>query len=299
MMRMCCRIALLWILTSVFSAAQAANEPKEPVVLLPREAKLSPGLMIFMSSTMPGPYVGGWMDKSRYVDYELKVEPGKYRLAVKIVPQGGGYLSAKIDEGQAIRRQVVRPRQPIYTPIEIRYGEVDIPNPVARLRFAGDNINQPGLCLFFQAELTWVGPSTAVSRVKSPLEQAAEKERAAKEAAIAKSGDALADRLKGTTWSFYVMSGEFTGQSVPMVFGLDGSLNFFGSNKAFKAVDGRTIDIFYGAQGAFSRLRFSDDLGSFKADPEQGIRQPRSGRLQGVVGARSSGPAPAPGAPSR
>jgi hypothetical protein len=296
---MYCRFALLGIFMFISALSEAANETRGPVVLLPREAKLSPGLMIFMSSTMPGPYVGGWMDKSRYVDYELKVEPGKYRLAVKLVPQGGGYLSAKIDEGQAIRRQVVRSRQPVYTPIEIKYGEVEIPNAGARLRFTGDNINQPGLALFFQAELTWVGPSTATSRVKSPLEQAAEKERAAKEALVAKSGDALADRLKGTTWSFYVMSGEFTGQSVPMVFGLDGSLNFFGSNKNFKAIDGRTIDIFYGAPGAFSRLRFSDDLGSFKADPEQGIRQPRSGRLQNVLGARSSGAVPAPGTTAR
>lgn len=293
----------------ISALSEAANETRGPVVLLPREAKLSPGLMIFMSSTMPGPYVGGWMDKSRYLDYELKVEPGKYRLAVKVVPQGGGYLSARIDEGQALRRQVLRARQPIYTPIEIKYGEIDIPNAGARLRFTGDNINQPGLCLFFQAELTWVGPSTATARVKSPLEQAAEKERAVKEAAekeraakeavVAKSGDALADRLKGTTWSFYVMSGEFTGQFVPMVFGLDGSLNFFGANKTFKAIDGRTIDIFYGAPGAFSRLRFSDDLGSFKADPEQGIRQPRSGRLQNALGTRASGAAPAPGTTAR
>jgi len=29
------------------------------------------------------------------------------------------------------------------------------------------------------------------------------------------------------------MSGEFTGQSVPMVLGLDGSRNFFGSNTNF------------------------------------------------------------------
>jgi hypothetical protein len=291
---MYCRFARLGIFMFISALSEAANETRGPVVLLPREAKLSPGLMIFMSSTMPGPYVGGWMDKSRYLDYELKVEPGKYRLVVKLVPQGGGYLSARIDEGQALRRQVVRARQPIYTPVEIKYGEIDIPHAGARLRFTGDNINQSGLALFFQAELTWVGPSTASARVKSPLEQAAEKERAAKEAFAAKSGDALADRLKGTTWSFYVMSGELTGQSVPMVFGLDGSINFFGANKSFKAVDGRTIDIFYGSPGAFSRLRFSDDLGSFKADLEQGIRQPRSGRLQNVLGARAPGAAPDP-----
>jgi hypothetical protein len=296
---MYCRFALLGIFMFSSALSEAANDAREPIVLVPRAAKLSPGLMTFVSSTMPGPYVGGWMDKSRYVDYELKVEPGKYRLVVKLVPQGGGYLSAKVDEGQALRRQVVRSRQPIYTPIEIKYGEIDIPKVGAHLRFTGDNINPPGLCLFFQAELTWVGPSSASARVKSPLEQAAEKERAAKAATAAKSADALADRLKGTTWSFYVMSGEFTGQFVPMIFGLDGSLNFFGSNKNFKAIDGQTIDIFYGAPGAFSRLRFADDLGSFKADPEQGIRQPRSGRLQDALGTRSSGAAAAPGTTAR
>jgi hypothetical protein len=292
---MYCRFALLGIFMFISALSEAANETREPIVLVPRAAKLSPGLMIFMSSTMPGPYVGGWMDKNRYVDYELKVEPGRYRLVVKLVPQGGGYLSAKVDDGQALRRQVVRSRQPIYTPIEIKYGEIDIPSVGSHLRFTGDNISPPGLGLFFQAELTWVGSTSASARIKSPLEQAAEKERAAKEAVVAKSGDALADRLKGTTWSFYVMSGEFTGQSVPLVFGLDGSIHFFGANKSFKAVDGRTIDIFYGAPGAFSRLRFADDLGSFKADPDQGIRQPRSGRLQQTLGARSSGAAPAPG----
>ena len=69
------RIALLWFFMSVFSAANAANEVKPPIVLLPREAKLSPGMMTYVSSTLPGPYVGGWMDKSRSIDYELKVEP--------------------------------------------------------------------------------------------------------------------------------------------------------------------------------------------------------------------------------
>ena len=264
-----------------FALSEAANEAREPIVLVPRAAKLSPGLMTFVSSTMPGPYVGGWMDKSRYVDYELKVEPGKYRLAVKLVPQGGGYLSAKVDEGQALRRQVVRSRQPIYTPIEIKYGEIDIPNVGSHLRFTGDNINPPGLCLFFQAELTWVAPLPAASKAKSPLQLAAEKEKAAKEAASAKASQVLLDKLKGTSWTMYVMSNDFSGQAVPMVFDAEGRLALFGGpSKSYKALDGRTLDIFYGAPQAFSRLRFSEDLNSFKADLDEGIRQPRSGRLQ-------------------
>lgn len=282
------------------SFAQAASEVKPPVVLLPKEAKLSPGLMTFVSSTLPGPYVGGWMDKSRSIDYELRVEPGRYRLVASIVPQGGGYLYAKIDDGQSVRRQVVKIRQAMYKPIEIKFGEIDIPKEGSHLRFMGDDISMPGLCLFFQAELTWVAPLPISSKAKSPLQLAAEREKAKKEAEVAKAGQSLADNLKGTTWTMFVMSNEFSGQSVPMVFGLDGRLSLFGDpNKSYKVVDGRTIDVFYGAPRAFSRLRFADDMGSFKADLEEGIRQPRSGRLQQVLGAPvrklgvpSAGPVP-------
>jgi hypothetical protein len=278
---MYCRFALLGIFMSIFACGEAANEPREPVVLLPREAKLSPGLMSFVSSTLPGPYVGGWMDKSRNIDYTLKVEPGRYRLVVSIVPQGGGYLYAKVDEGQSVSRQVVKSRKPIYQPVEIKYGEVDIPNVGSHLRFTGDNINPPGLCLFFQAELTWVAPLPAASKAKSPLQLAAEKEKAAKEAASAKASQVLLDKLKGTSWTMYVMSNDFSGQAVPMVFDAEGRLALFGGpSKSYKALDGRTLDIFYGAPQAFSRLRFSEDLNSFKADLDEGIRQPRSGRLQ-------------------
>jgi hypothetical protein len=292
---MYCRVALLWILMSVVSAAHAANDAKQPVVLLPREAKLSPGMTNFMSSTLPAPYVGGWMDKSKYIDYELKVEPGRYRLVASIVPQGGGYLQAKVDDGQNIRRQVAKLRQAMYKPIEIKFGEIDIPAQGSHLRFTGDDIAMPGLCLFFQAELTWVGPLPISSKAKSPLQLAAEKEKALKEALAAKAGQELLENLKGTTWTFYPMSDSFMGQTVPMVFGVDGKLRLFGNpDMAYKAVDGRTLDILYGAPGAFSRLRFADDMGSFKSDLAEGIRQPRSGRLQKALGSPSSRPGAAP-----
>jgi hypothetical protein len=292
---MYCRLALLGILMSIFASVHAANEAKQPVVLLPREAKMSPGLMGFVSSTLPGPYVGGWMDKSRYIDYELKVEPGRYRLVVSIVPQGGGYLSAKVDDGQSVRRQVAKIRQAMYKPIDLKFGEVDIPKQGSHLRFTGDDISPPGLCLFFQAELTWVAPLPTSSKAKSPLQLAAERERALKEAEAAKAGQALLENLKGTTWTYYVMSNDFIGQSVPMVFGVDGRLSLYGDpNKPYKVIDGRTIDVSYGPSRAFARLRFADDMGSFKADLEEGFRQPRSGRLQHAMGARSSRPVSAP-----
>lgn len=292
---MYCRLALSGILMSVFALAQAANEAKPPVILSPREAKLSPGLMTFVSSTLPGPYVGGWMDKGRYVDYELKVEPGRYRLVVSLVPQGGGYLHAKVDDGQSVRRQVPKIRQAMYKPMEIKFGEIDIPKEGSHLRFNGDDISMPGLCLFFQAELTWVSTLPVSSKAKSPLQLAAEREKAKKEAEAAKAGQALADNLKGTTWTLFVMSNEFSGQSVPMVFGVDGRLSLFGDpNKSYKVVDGRTIDVMYGATRAFSRFRFADDMGSFKADLEEGIRQPRSGRLQHALGSPSSRPVEPP-----
>jgi hypothetical protein len=292
---MYCRFALLGIFMFISALSEAANETRGPVVLLPREAKLSPGMMMFVSSTLPGPYVGGWMDKSRSNDYELKVEPGRYKLVASIVPQGGGYLYAKVDDGQSIRRQVAKLRQAMYKPIEIKFGEIDIPAQGSHLRFTGDDIAMPGLCLFFQAELTWVGPLPVASKAKSPLQLAAEKEKAKKEAELAKAGQVLADNLKGTTWTFYPMSDFFTGQSVPMVFGTDGKLMLFGkTDMAYKVIDGRTLDIFYGAPGAFSRLRFADDLGSFKSDLDVGIRQPRSGKLQQVLGA----PVRKPGEPT-
>jgi len=269
-----------------FAFVEAANETREPVVLLPRQAKLSPGMMTFVSSTLPGPYVGGWMDKSRYVDYLLKVEPGRYRLVVSIIPQGGGYLCARIDDGQLVRRQVTKSRKAMFSPIEIKFGEIDIPKEGSHLRFTGDDISMPGLCLFFQAELTWTAPLPSASRARSPLQVAAEKEKAQKEADTAKAGQALADNLKGTTWTLFVMSNDFMGQAVPMVFGADGKLVLFGKpDMAYKVIDGRTLDIFYGAPGAFSRFRFADDMGSFQADVNEGIRQPRSGKLQQVLGA--------------
>lgn len=280
---------------SIFASAQAANEVKQPIVLLPREARLSPGMTTFMSSTLPAPYVGGWMDKSRYIDFELKAEPGRYSLVVSIVPQGGGYLSAKVDDGQAVKRPVSKIREAMFKPIEVKFGEIDIPSMGSHLRFTGDNIALPGLCLFFQAKLTWVAPLPSSSKAKSPLQLAAEKEKAQKEAQAVMAAQALIDNLKGTTWTFYSMSDNFTGQTVPMVFGVDGKLRLYGNpDMTYKAVDGRTLDILYGAPGAFSRLRFADDMGSFKSDLEVGIRQPRSGRLQQVLGSPSSRPSAVP-----
>ena len=297
---MYCRIALLWLFMSVFSAANAANEAKPPIVLLPREAKLSPGMMTFVSSTLPGPYVGGWMDKSRSIDYELKVEPGRYRLVVSVVPQGGGYLYAKVDDGLAIRRQISRLRESIYKPLEIKFGEIDIPNVGAHLRFTGDNIAMPGLCLFFQAELTWVAPLPIASKAKSPLQLKAEKEKALKEAEAAKMAQELRDNLKGTTWSFSY-NHNFEGSGPILVFSVDGNLSYSGgSSLSFKVIDPRTIDIFYSSSSAtaFSRLRFADDMGSFKSDLEEGIRQPRSGKLQQVLGSPARKPGESPTRPA-
>jgi hypothetical protein len=297
---MYCRIALLWILMCVFSAAHAANEAKPPVVLLPRQAKLSPGMMTFVSSTLPGPYVGGWMDKNRYVDYELKVEPGRYKLVASVVPQGGGYLYAKVDDGQPVRRQVAKMRKAIYNPIEIKFGEIDIPKVGSHLRFTGDDISMPGLCLFFQAELTWVAPLPAASKAKSPLQLAAEKEKAQKEAEAAKMAQELRDNLKGTTWSFYY-NHNFEGSGPMLVFSVDGNLSYSGGpSLSFKVVDPRTIDIFYSSSSgtAFSRLRFSDDMGSFKSDLTEGIRQQRSGKLQLVLGSPARKPGESPARPA-
>ena len=297
---MYCRFALLGILVSIFSAAHAANEAKPPIVLLPREAKLSPGMMTFVSSTLPGPYVGGWMDKSKSIDYELKVEPGRYKLVASIVPQGGGYLYAKIDDGQSVRRQVAKIRQAMFKPIEIKFGEIDIPAQGSHLRFTGDDIAMPGLCLFFHAELTWVGPLPAASKAKSPLQLKADKEKALKEAEVAKIAQELRDNLKGTTWSFYY-NHSFEGSGPMLVFSVDGNLSYSGGpSLSFKVVDPRTIDLFYSSSSgtAFSRLRFSDDMGSFKSDLTEGIRQPRSGKLQQVLGSPARKPGESPARPA-
>jgi hypothetical protein len=295
------RIVLLWFFVSVFSAANAANEVKPPIVLRTREAKLSPGMMTFVSSTLPGPYVGGWTDKSRSIDYELKVEPGRYRLVVSVVPQGGGYLYATVDDGLAIRKQISKLRESMYKPIEIKFGEIDIPKAGSHLRFTGDNITMPGLCLFFQAELTWVAPLTAASKAKSPLQLQAEREKELKDAEVAKRAQALRDNLKGTTWSFCHNHNFEESGSTTLVFSLDGNLSYANSpGRSYKVVDSRTIDILYSSSSgmAFSRLRFADDMGSFKSNLEEGIRQPRSGKLQQVLGSPARKPSESAAGPA-
>ena len=269
----------------VFTVVQAASEPKKPVLLQGKDAKIPNGMQRFAATGYGGISIAGLADKTGYIDFELKLEPGKYRLVVSMVPQGGGYLLAKVDDGQVVRRSVPKSMVYSYKPQELRFGEIEIPKDAAKLRFTGENIAQPGIGYFYQAELLWVAPLPSASQVKSPLHQLAEKEKALKMAQLAKEAQELRDNLKGTTWSF-CMNHDFEGSSSTLVFGTDGNLSFYGmAARSFKVIDSRTIDVFYGSGTAFSRLRFADDMGSFKSDLEEGVRQPRSGRLLKVLGA--------------
>ncbi len=289
-----CRIAALGLLLSVCSLVQAAGDPKKPVLLQARDAKVANGMPRFSATGYGGVSIGGLVDKSAFIDFELKVEPGKYRLVVSLVPLGGGYLLAKVDDVQVVRRSIPKSMAYSYKPQELRFGEIDIPEGASKLRFTAENTPPSGLGYFFQAELLWVAPLPPGSQVKSPLQQLAEKEKALKQAKIAKEAQELRENLKGTTWSF-CMNHAFEGSSSTLVFGTDGNLSFFGGPpRGFNVIDARTIDIFYNSSSgtAFSRLRFADDMGSFKSDLEEGIRQPRSGRLLDVLGAASQRPAP-------
>lgn len=294
----------------VFVSAQAAGDPKKPIVLLARDAKTAVGMPRFVSSSYSGLYIGGMVDKASYIDFDLKLEPGKYRLVVSIVPQGGGYLIAKVDDGPAVRRSVPKTLAYSYKPQEFRFGEIEIPKDATRLRFTGENIPQPGpgLCNFYQVELLFVSPLPSGPQAKSPLQLLAEKEKALKLEKAAKESQELRDNLKGTTWSF-CYNHDFEGSGPTLVFGTDGNLSFMGgSSRSFKVVDAHTIDIVYGTSYvssstsgpvpssvmAFSRLRFADDMGSFKSDLTEGIRQPRSGRLLHALGSASSRPGAAP-----
>ena len=239
------------------------------------------------------------MDKTGYIDFELKVEPGKYRMVVSLVPLASGYLLAKVDDGLSIRRSVSRGAVYSGKPQEFRFGEIDIQEGAAKLRFTGENISQPGLCYFHQVELFCVAPLPAASKAKSPLQLKAEQEKALKEAEAAKMAQELRDNLKGTTWSFFY-NHNFEGSSPMLVFSVDGNLSYSGgSGLSFKVIDPRTIDIFYSSSSgtAFSRLRFADDMGSFKSDLTEGIRQPRSGKLQQVLGSPARKPGESPTRP--
>jgi len=282
-----CRIAILGLLVFMSAFVQAAGDPKKPILLVARDAKTSSGLMRYSSTGPGGVCIGGLVDKTGYIDFELKVEPGKYRMVVSLVPLASGYLLAKIDDGLSVRRSVSRSAVYSSKPQEFRFGEIDILEGAAKLRFTGENISQPGLCYFHHVELFWVAPLPAASRAKSPLQLAAEKEKVLKEAEAAKKAQELRDNLKETTWSF-CYNHNFEESRSTLVFGTDGNLGFSGSpGRSFNVVDPRTIDIFYNSTSgrAFSRLRFADDMGSFKSILEEGIRQPRSGRLLKVLGA--------------
>ena len=309
------RMISTWVLAlSVFASAQAAGDAKKPIVLQARDARTSGGMGRGSSSAYAGMFISGMIDKTSFIDFDLKVEPGKYKLIVSVVPQGGGYLIAQVDDGKAVRRLI--PKSTVYSfkPKEFRFDEVEIPKDASKLRFTGENIAQPGIGYFYQVELVYVSPLPTGPQAKSPLQVLAEKEKALKQAQIAKEAQELRDNLKGTTWSF-CYNHVFEGSSSTLVFGADGNLSFMGgSNRSFKVVDGRTIDIFYGTSytyssnfgpssvAAFSRIRFAEDMGSFKSDLTEGIRQPRSGRLLHALGSTSSrtvtppsGAAPAPG----
>lgn len=282
-----CRIAIMGLLVFVSAFVQAAGDPKKPVLLVARDAKTSSGLMRYSSTGPGGVCIGGLVDKTGFIDFELKVEPGKYRMVVSLVPLAGGYLLAKVDDGLSVRRSISRSAVFSSKPQEFRFGEIDIPEGAAKLRFTGENISQPGLGYFHQVELFWVAALPSSSLAKSPLQQLAEKEKAVKQAKLAKEAQELRENLKGTTWSFS-MNHDFEGSNSTLVFGIDGNLTFFGGPaRSFNVVDPRTIDIFYNSSSgtAFSRLRFADDMGSFKSVLEEGIRQPRSGRLLKVLGA--------------
>ncbi len=274
------------IVLTVLIRVDAVGEPKKSILLQARDAKIPNGMLRFSATGYGGVSIGGLVDKAGYIDFELKLEPGKYRLIVSVVPQGGGYLLAKVDDGQAVRRSIPKSMVYSYKPQEFRFGEIDIPKDATKLRFTGENISQPGIGYFYQAELLWVAPLPSGSQAKSPLQLLAEKEKALKQDKLAREAQEFRENLKGTTWSF-CMNHDFEASSSTLVFGTDGNLSFSGgSGRSFKVIDSRTIDITYSSSGStFSRLRFADDMGSFKSDLEQGIRQPRSGRLLKVLGA--------------
>ena len=250
-------------------------------------------MMRVSSSTYAGLFISGMIDKTSFIDFDLKVEPGKYKLIVSVVPQGGGYLIAQVDDGKAVRRLI--PKSVVYSfkPKEFRFDEIEIPKDASKLRFTGENIAQPGIGYFYQVELVFVSPLPTGPQAKSPLQVLAEKEKALKQAQIAKEAQELRDNLKGTTWSF-CYNHNFEEYRTTLVFDIDGNLGFSGSpGRSYKVVDSRTIDIIYSSSSgmAFSRLRFADDMGSFKSNLEEGIRQPRSGRLLKVLGATGDRPA--------
>lgn len=259
----------------------AADTPREPVLLKAADAKMSSGLRRFTASYFDEPFIGRWLVEKEAIDFEnLDIEPGRYRMTVNIIPEGGGYLMVKIGESQPIRRPLQKIRGEV-KPQGYKFGEVDIPARGLKLRLTGDNIVKPGLCQFFHIELVWLGPLSTKTVLRSPLEVLADKAKSKKALDDAKAAVVAAERLaatlKGTSWNWYTTI-DFKGRDYPMQFGDDGTIDFSFKKKAvFKPVDGKTIDIFYNEE-VFWRVRFSDDLKSFKADLETGAREPKSGK---------------------
>ncbi len=307
------RTILTWALALlVYASAQAAGDPKNPIVLQARDARTANGMMRGSTSAYAGIFISGMIDKSSYIEFDLNVDPGKYRLIVSIVPQGGGYLIAKIDDSPAVRRLI--PKSSAYSskPKDFRFDEIEIAKVESKLRFTCENVAQPGIGYFYQIELVFVSPLPTGPQAKSPLQVLADKEKAQKQAKITKEVQELRDNLKGTTWSF-CYNHNFDGSSSTLVFGADGNLSVMGGpNQSFQVVDARTIDVVVGTSYSsssgfgppsasvkvFSRLRFADDMGSFKSDLTEGIRQPRSGKLQQVLGAPVRKPGESPARPA-
>lgn len=255
--------------------AQDGREPKDPVVLPLSVAKLAPGMKRYGTASIEGSFVTRWMSSKETIDYVLDVEPGRYRLAATYLPDGGGYLLAKIGDAAPIRRTIPKLKGP-WKPQEIKMGEIEVPSRGAVLRFLPDNAVAPGLCLFMQAELNWVGYLPEKSQVKSPMEISQAKAAAAKAVADAKAGQALIASLRRTTWNWYASS-DLSGEAYSMSFNPDDTMNLPWSPRTMlRPVDGLTIDV-YNNPTSFWRLKFSPDLKSFVADVSVGMRQPKSG----------------------
>jgi len=264
------------------TAVYAADASKGPIMIAASEAKITPGLKRFATTYFDEPFIGHWLLTKEFIDFDLDLEPGKYRLAASIIPEGGGYLLAKVGEAQPIRRPLQKVKGEA-KPQLYKFGDIEVLTRGTRLRFLADNIVAPGLCQVFHIELIWVGPLSGKSPVKSPLEVQLEKEKAQKAMAdvkaAAQGAELLAARLKGTSWNWYTTN-NFKGAAYPMTFSEDGTISLpFNGKTPFKVVDGKTIDIFF-KEEAFWRVRFSDDLRSFKSDLEYGLREPKSGRLK-------------------
>ncbi|MEY5005233.1 MAG: hypothetical protein RI969_321 [Verrucomicrobiota bacterium] len=272
------RIALFMAasVAALHSQAQEGSGPKDPVVLPLSVAKLTPGMKRFGAAGIEGSFVTRWMSSKETIDYVLNVEPGRYRLTATYIPDGGGYLLAKIGEGTPVRRSIPKLKGP-WKPQEMKMGEIEVPARGAVLRFLPDNAVAPGLCLFLQAELEWVGHLPEKSQVKSPTEIRAEKDKAAKAVADALAGAKLIATLKGTSWNWFASS-DFSGQAFPMSFNPDGTMRLpWNGSTRLKGVDAKTIDAYY-SETSFWRLRFSDDLKSFRSDLSVGMREPKSGQ---------------------